>query len=412
MHRMLSCGESGPKYYFKGYVSDELSLIARTRNKNNEWEKQLEDFCIGGNLDIRLDVDKDFYFVFDIDLSYFNSKLMLKYYANAIFGYLDGMGGEIFCKFLSNFDFVYSYNIKVLVDKIISDRHVLLNLKKLSCEERKEKLLLKEGSCSTKLSLERAYACLEWIDKISEQDSRYEKYIEEIEESEGLEEILIFMFLISRQEIFKLLLAHVLSSEPNFKKSLLAEVLFQLNAIDEDTMENLLQRKNLLNLQSWKEKIDDEFLAPLLRLTNMLPFHSTLIRYLFVILFAEMNSLEKDCKEVKDFLSTCHSDYEKLSVGFLKSLELLQPDHPLVKNFSVTSSGKFSLLHKIILLTSSDYELSFTNYVYQRLSVQCKEIMNFYVNPTRRIKRKEKEQIAALYEKMKLIVAKSLDETS
>ena len=124
-----------------------------------------------------------------------------------------------------------------------------------------------------------------------------------------------------------------------------------------------------------------------------------------------MNSLEKDCKEVKDFLSTCHSDYEKLSVGFLKNLPS-QADHSLAKDSLATSSGRFSFLHKIILATSSNYERSFANYVYQRLSVQCKKIMNFYVNPTRRIKGKEKEQIAALYEKMKLIVAKSLDETS
>ncbi|EEQ81124.1 hypothetical protein NCER_102670 [Vairimorpha ceranae BRL01] len=28
--------KSGPKYHFKGYITDEISLIARTRNKNNE----------------------------------------------------------------------------------------------------------------------------------------------------------------------------------------------------------------------------------------------------------------------------------------------------------------------------------------------------------------------------------------
>ena len=76
--RMLPKKESWPKYYFKGYVSNEESLIARTCKKNIEWENQLEKFNIDGNLDIRRDVDKDFYFVFDIDLSYFNFKPLLK----------------------------------------------------------------------------------------------------------------------------------------------------------------------------------------------------------------------------------------------------------------------------------------------------------------------------------------------
>ena len=59
-------------------MSNEESLIARTCKKNIEWENQLEKFNIDGNLDIRLDIDKDFYFVFDIDLSYFNFKPLLK----------------------------------------------------------------------------------------------------------------------------------------------------------------------------------------------------------------------------------------------------------------------------------------------------------------------------------------------
>ncbi|EEQ81133.1 hypothetical protein NCER_102649, partial [Vairimorpha ceranae BRL01] len=62
----LTYEKSGPKYHFKGYVTDEISLIARTINKNNEWEKQSENFNVDSNLYIRLDSDKDFYFVFDL----------------------------------------------------------------------------------------------------------------------------------------------------------------------------------------------------------------------------------------------------------------------------------------------------------------------------------------------------------
>ncbi|EEQ81456.1 hypothetical protein NCER_102103 [Vairimorpha ceranae BRL01] len=169
--RMLSYKESGPKYYFKGYVPDELSLIARTVNKNNEWEKRLKSLKVGGNLDIRLDSDKDFYFVFDIDLSYFNFKLLLKNFVIFATGNKNGR----FYKFISNFDFVYSYDIKRLVDRIMSDRHDLLELKKLSCEERREKLLLEGRSFTAKLSNESAFAYFEWINKISKRSSHYIK---------------------------------------------------------------------------------------------------------------------------------------------------------------------------------------------------------------------------------------------
>ena len=404
--RMLSCGESGPKYYFKGYVPDELSLIARTVNKNNEWEKRLKSLKVGGNLDIRLDSDKDFYFVFDIDLSYFNFKLLLKNFVIFATGNKNGR----FYKFISNFDFVYSYDIKRLVDRIMSDRHDLLELKKLSCEERREKLLLEGRSFTAKLSNESAFAYFEWINKISKRSSHYIKKIEKIV-GRRCEMILVFMFSILRRDTFKILLAHVLSSKPNFKKSLIAEILFQLNVIDKETMDNLLQKKNLPNLQSWKEKIDDEFLAPLFRLTNMLPFHNTLIRYLFVILFAEMISLEKDCKEIKDCLRRFHSDYGRLCVATLSGRKI-QTAIPIIDEFETLSEKVSSTLYFTVLIICKNYEFSFTDYVYKELSMQCKKIMDFSKNPTRRIKNDEKEHIAALYKKMKLIVATSLYETS
>ena len=406
----LTYEKSGPKYHFKGYVTDEISLIARTINKNNEWEKQSENFNVDSNLYIRLDSDKDFYFVFDIDLDYFNFNSLLKNYIVSMFDDKNGM----FHKFLTNFDFVYSFNIKKLVDRIISDKKELSDLKKLSREVRKKKLLLKGEDLSITFPDVAKYKCLEWIDKISEQYDCYKKFIKEIEELEELEGerfnmFLVFMFSISRQEIFKLLLAHVLSSESNLEKFYIVEILFQLNVIDRKTSDNLLQRGNVQNLQSWKEKIDDKFLAPLLRLTNTLPFHNTLIRYLFIILFIKMNMLEKDCKEIKDCLRTYHSDCENLLMDLINRKE--KPFFLLIETSEISLEKVSSVLYWIILDTSSDYEKSFTNYVYKELSKQCKKIMNFYENPTRRIKKKEKEQIAALYKKMKSIVAISSYET-
>jgi len=122
-----------------------------------------------------------------------------------------------------------------------------------------------------------------------------------------------------------------------------------------------------------------------------------------------MNMLEKDCKEIKDCLTTYHSDCENLLMDFAsrknKSTSFLVED-------SEIALEKVSLvLYRIILDISSDYEKSFTNYVYKELSKQCKKIMNFYENPTRRIKKKEKEQIAALYKKLQSIVAISSCET-
>ncbi|EEQ81181.1 hypothetical protein NCER_102555 [Vairimorpha ceranae BRL01] len=167
----------------------------------------------------------------------------------------------MFHKFLTNFDFVYSFNIKKLVDRIISDKKELSDLKKLSREVRKKKLLLKGGDLSTRFTDFTKYKFLEWIDEISEQNYHYKKFIKEIEELEGerFNMILVFMFSISRQEIFKLLIAHVLSSESNFEKFFIVEILFQLNVIDRKTLDNLLQGKNIQNLQSWKEKLMTSF---------------------------------------------------------------------------------------------------------------------------------------------------------
>lgn len=51
------------------------------------------------------------------------------------------------------------------MDRVISDKYVLLNFKKLSCEKCKDKLLLREGIFNAKLSNKAAHAHLEWIDK-------------------------------------------------------------------------------------------------------------------------------------------------------------------------------------------------------------------------------------------------------
>ena len=122
-----------------------------------------------------------------------------------------------------------------------------------------------------------------------------------------------------------------------------------------------------------------------------------------------MNMLEKDCKEIKYCLRTYHSDCENLLMDLINRKE--KPFFLLIETSEISLEKVSSVLYWIILDTSSDYEKSFTNYVYKELSKQCKKIMNFYENPTRRIKKKEKEQIAALYKKMKSIVAISSYET-
>jgi len=143
----------------------------------------------------------------------------------------------------------------------------------------------------------------------------------------------------------------------------------------------------------------------------MLPFHNTLIRYLFVILFAKMISLEKDCKEIKDCLRRFHSDYGRLCVAALSGRKI-QTAIPIIDEFETLSEKVSSTLYFTALIICKNYEFSFTDYVYKELSMQCKKIMDFSKNPTGRIKNDEKEHIAALYKKMKLIVATSLYETS
>jgi len=77
----------------------------------------------------------------------------------------------------------------------------------LSCEERREKLLLEGRSFTAKLSNESAFAYFEWINKISKRSSHYIKKIEKIV-GRRCEMILVFMFSILRRDTFKILLAH------------------------------------------------------------------------------------------------------------------------------------------------------------------------------------------------------------
>ncbi|EEQ81953.1 hypothetical protein NCER_101426 [Vairimorpha ceranae BRL01] len=420
----LSSGESKPKYYFKGYVFDGISLVARTRNKNDEWDGQLMDLHFGGNLDIRFDgVIASFKFVFDIDLNYFDFKTLLKKYLKREFNDKNAM----LYKFLTNFNFVNLFYIKNLVDVIVSGKKTLALFQEKSPEEREEakkRTELSEGLHDGYLSIGHIeiYKCLEWIERVSipeqGQDGNFRELIEKSEEVEGkeLNAILLFMFSISRHKIFKLLLAHVLCNKDFSRRSFIVEILFQLDVIDNEIRGELLGDFNIF-LIYWEKKIEYKFsLAPLYRLDSRLSFHNTLIRYLHIALFEGMdNLLEKnfedvrDCEEIKESLSTFFSDYENLLQELFRDLRKkpwkLKVDGDATTKLRKISYTLYDVINKIF---SSSYWSSFTYKACEELVDQCRKVMNYDLHPNGKgLTEEEEKSVKVLLEKLSDVAFRS-----